>query len=152
MHIKVRDIDKFSAIKEEACWALCESLNNKVLPTMGHWEKLSDLYRSWCLGCFSFQFYFIWGNLHVFGTLPQIPSSSRMTFLFKQCLNSSSWRELCKAKSPQFSNYLLLLFKSLYNPSNVSNTERYQLSGFVLLDLSWYLGICLSSSSNQKYN
>lgn len=39
MHIKVKDIDKFSAIKEETCWALCESLNNKVLPNMGPWEK-----------------------------------------------------------------------------------------------------------------
>lgn len=59
MHIKVKDIDKFSAIKEEACCALCESLNDKVLPTMGHWEKLSDLYISWCLGYFSFLFSFI---------------------------------------------------------------------------------------------
>lgn len=49
MHIKAMDIDKFSAIKEVACCALCESLNTKVLPAMGHWEKLSDLYISWCL-------------------------------------------------------------------------------------------------------
>lgn len=45
MHIKATDIDKFSAIKEVAC----EPLNNKVLPVMGHWEKLSGLYISWCL-------------------------------------------------------------------------------------------------------
>lgn len=49
MHRKEMDIDKFFAIKEVACCALFEPLNNKVLPVMGHWEKLSGLYIHWCL-------------------------------------------------------------------------------------------------------
>lgn len=86
MHIKVKNIDEFSPIKEEACCVLYESFNNKVLPTMGHWENLADLYISLCLAYLSFLFSFIWYNLHVFSTPPQIPVSVKMRFLFKQSL------------------------------------------------------------------
>lgn len=99
MHIKAKDIDKFSAIKEVAYCVLCESLNNKLLPATGHWEKLSGLYTSWCLGCLSFLFSFIWGDLHVFAISAQISSF----FLGPNpCLNTvkqlflCSGRELCK--------------------------------------------------------
>lgn len=148
MHTKIKDIDKFLAIKAEACCALCESLNNKAFPTMGHWEKISDLYISWCLQYLSFLFSVIWANLHIFGTAAQIPTSFRTRFLFKQYLNNFC---CAKEKSPWFSNYFLLFLVNS-NPSNISNSERYQLSEFVLLDLSWYLGIWLSSSSNQDDN
>lgn len=150
MHINVKDVDKFPVIKKETCCALCESLNIKVLPTMGHWEKLSNLYISWCLGYLSFLFRFIWGNLHVFGMPAQIPASFRTRFLFKLCLKNSLCRKRVVQRKKPLIFQLLVIFLS--NLSNISNTERYQLSGFVLLDLSWYLGIWLSSWSNQDDN
>lgn len=81
MHIKAMDIDKFSAIKVVACCALCEPLNNKVLPVIGHWENLSGLYISWCL--LSVLFY-----LRCFTCLWYFRSNSlifRTKSLFKRC-------------------------------------------------------------------
>lgn len=92
MHIKAKDIDKFSAIKELACCALCEPLNNKVLPVMGHWEKLSGLY----IGV-SFLFSFIRGDLHVFRISAQIfPFLGSNTYLNVKQLFLCAERELCK--------------------------------------------------------